>query len=89
MPEAPETPDRLALRLRREAAARRILDDNPLINNVDLARQIAIATSTRTSESTARNVRDAVRFVPITPAAAAAVDNASDVDEGEDAQRRN
>lgn len=63
--DVPETPDRLALRLRREAAARRILAENPTINSRDLARQIAVATKTRTSESTARNIRDALRFVEV------------------------
>lgn len=90
-PEAPEdsavveTPDRLALRLRREEAARRILDESPAISPRELARKVAIATKHRISESTARNLRDAIRFAP-------AADERDEGEEGDASameQRRN
>jgi hypothetical protein len=48
----------MALRQRREEAAKRILEEQPDITNTRLAQLIAIATRTRISDSTARTIRE-------------------------------
>jgi Asp-tRNA(Asn)/Glu-tRNA(Gln) amidotransferase B subunit len=48
----------MALRQRREEAAKRILEEQPDISNARLAQLIAIATRNRISDSTARAIRE-------------------------------
>ncbi|HEY7976459.1 MAG TPA: hypothetical protein VID72_14015, partial [Ktedonobacterales bacterium] len=50
--------ERIALRQRREEAAKRILEEQPDVTNARLAQLIAIATRTRISDSTARAIRE-------------------------------
>jgi hypothetical protein len=53
-----ETPDRAALRQRREEAARRILAETPQLTSAKLAQRIAVATRIQCSVTTARNIRE-------------------------------